>query len=135
MLLLLSRFSCVPPLRNPIDSSPPGSSVHGILQARTLEWIVISFSMITTEAIFIRLFDYSMYYCVYLLHCAWDIYSLLSVSGKKKKSMLHEFAFYPCSGTMLICILILVYVVWKWALDILPWVTTNKTNSNVQVIY
>ena len=27
-----------------IDSSPPGSSVPGILQARTLEWVAISFS-------------------------------------------------------------------------------------------
>ena len=33
-----------PTLCNPIDSSPPGSSVPGILQARTLEWIAISFS-------------------------------------------------------------------------------------------
>ena len=31
-------------LCNPIDSSPPGSSVHGILQARTLEWVAISSS-------------------------------------------------------------------------------------------
>ena len=30
-------------LCNPTDCSPPGSSVHGILQARILEWIVISF--------------------------------------------------------------------------------------------
>ena len=29
---------------DPIDSSLPGSSVHGILQARTLEWVAISFS-------------------------------------------------------------------------------------------
>ena len=29
---------------NPMDCSPPGSSVHGILQARTLEWVAISFS-------------------------------------------------------------------------------------------
>ena len=29
---------------NPIDYSPPGSSVHGILQARILEWVAISFS-------------------------------------------------------------------------------------------
>ena len=29
---------------DPIDSSPPGSSVPGILQARILEWIAISFS-------------------------------------------------------------------------------------------
>ena len=29
---------------NPIYCSPPGPSVHGILQARTLEWLAISFS-------------------------------------------------------------------------------------------
>ena len=34
--------SC-PTLCNPIDSSPPGSSVHGILKARILEWVAISF--------------------------------------------------------------------------------------------
>ena len=31
-------------LCNPLDCSPPGSSVHGILQARILEWVAISFS-------------------------------------------------------------------------------------------
>ena len=31
-------------LCDPLDCSPPGSSVHGILQARTLEWVAISFS-------------------------------------------------------------------------------------------
>ena len=35
--------SC-PTLWNPRDSSPPGSAVPGILQARTLEWVAISFS-------------------------------------------------------------------------------------------
>ena len=35
--------SC-PTLCDPIDDSPPGSPVPGILQARTLEWIAISFS-------------------------------------------------------------------------------------------
>ena len=38
-----SLQSC-PTLCDPIDGSPPGSSVPGILQARTLEWVVISFS-------------------------------------------------------------------------------------------
>ena len=33
-----------PTLCNPMDCSPPGSSVHGILQARILEWVVITFS-------------------------------------------------------------------------------------------
>ena len=36
--------SC-PTLCDPIDGSPPGSSVPGILQARILEWVVISSSM------------------------------------------------------------------------------------------
>jgi len=31
-------------LCNPMDCSPPGSSVHGILQARILEWVAIPFS-------------------------------------------------------------------------------------------
>ena len=31
-------------LCDPIDGSPPGSPIHGILQARTLEWVAISFS-------------------------------------------------------------------------------------------
>ena len=35
--------SC-PTLCDPVDGSPPGSSVHGILQARILEWVAISFS-------------------------------------------------------------------------------------------
>ena len=38
-----SRQSC-PTLFDPIEGSPPGSPVPGILQARTLEWIAISFS-------------------------------------------------------------------------------------------
>ena len=38
-----SLQSC-PNLCDPIDGSPPGSPVPGILQARTLEWVAISFS-------------------------------------------------------------------------------------------
>ena len=33
-----------PTLCDPIDGSPPGSPAPGILQARTLEWVAISFS-------------------------------------------------------------------------------------------
>ena len=39
-----SLQSC-PTLCNAIDGSPPGSAVPGILQARTLEWVAISFSI------------------------------------------------------------------------------------------
>ena len=38
-----SLQSCLT-LCDPIDSNPPGSSVPGILQARLLEWVAISFS-------------------------------------------------------------------------------------------
>ena len=37
-------FQSCPTLCNPIDGSPPGSAIPGILQARTLEWVAISFS-------------------------------------------------------------------------------------------
>ena len=45
--LHLSTCSVVqlcPTLCHPMDCSPPGSSVHGIFQARILEWVVILFS-------------------------------------------------------------------------------------------
>ena len=48
----ISKCACMHPkslqscltLCDPVDCSPPGSSVPGILQARTLEWVAISFS-------------------------------------------------------------------------------------------
>ena len=44
--LLLLLLSCISRLRlcDPVDGSPPVSAVPGILQARTLEWVAISFS-------------------------------------------------------------------------------------------
>ena len=53
--LLNAYFSCAKSLQScltlcrPIDSSLPGSSVHGILQARILEWVVISFSRASSQ--------------------------------------------------------------------------------------
>jgi len=45
-----SLQSC-PTLCDPMDGSPPGSPVPGILQARTLEWVAISFSNIHSRAV------------------------------------------------------------------------------------
>ena len=44
-MLTLSLFSrlFVSDSWDPVNCSPPGSSVHGILQARILEWVAISF--------------------------------------------------------------------------------------------
>ena len=44
MTNLAKSFQSCPTLCDPIDGSPPGSPVSGILQARTLEWVAISFS-------------------------------------------------------------------------------------------
>ena len=43
MLCYAKSCQSCPTLCDPIDSSPPGSPVPGILQARTLEWVAISF--------------------------------------------------------------------------------------------
>ena len=44
MLHYAKSLQSCPTLCDPIDGSPPGSVVPGILQARTLEWVAISFS-------------------------------------------------------------------------------------------
>ena len=44
MTLSAKSFQSCPTLCDPIDGSPPGSPVPGILQERTLEWVTISFS-------------------------------------------------------------------------------------------
>ena len=41
--------SCPTP-SDPVDYSPPGSSIHGIFQARVLEWVVIAFSLPSAAA-------------------------------------------------------------------------------------
>ena len=44
MIAAAKSLQLCPTLCDPIDGSPPGSAVPGILQARTLEWVAISFS-------------------------------------------------------------------------------------------
>ena len=44
LLLLLKSLQSCPTLCNPMDCSLSGSSVHGIFQARVLEWVAIAFS-------------------------------------------------------------------------------------------
>ena len=44
MLCYAKSLQSCPTLCDPIDGSPPGSVVPGILQARILEWVAISFS-------------------------------------------------------------------------------------------
>ena len=64
LLLLLSSFSAT--LCNPIDGSPLGSSVPGILQARTLEWVATSFSNAWKWKVKVKLLS-----CAWLLATPW----------------------------------------------------------------
>ena len=65
LLLLLSHFSRVR-LCDPTDGSPPGSPVPGILQARTLEWVAISFSNAWKWKVKVKSLS-----CVWLLATPW----------------------------------------------------------------
>ena len=80
-----------PTLCNPKDSSPPGHSIHGILQARILEWVAISFSFssLWTFAIFLFIFYfcYSSYNNINNLRYADDT-TLLAESEEELKSLL-----------------------------------------------
>ena len=58
-----------PTLLDPMDCSPPGSSVHGIFQARVLEWGAIAFS------------DKDVLDLVYSL-THWRIFVLFAIIGK-----------------------------------------------------
>ena len=53
-------------LFDPMDCSPPGSSVHGILQARILEWVAISFprGIFATQAS-----NPGLLHCKQILYC------------------------------------------------------------------
>ena len=66
-MCMLSHFSCVW-LCDPMDFSLPGSSVHGILQARMLEWVAIS----SSRGSFPPRDGTHVYLC--LLFCWWILY-------------------------------------------------------------
>ena len=62
-----SLQSCLT-LCDPIDGNPPGSSVPGILQARTLEWVAISFSDAGKCKVKVKSLS-----CIQLLATPWTI--------------------------------------------------------------
>ena len=66
MLLLLLLLQLCPTLCDPIDGSPPGSPVPGILQPRTLEWVAISFSNAWKWKVKVKLLSH-----VWLLATPW----------------------------------------------------------------
>ena len=87
--------SC-PTLRDPMDCSLPGSSIHGILQARGLEWGAIAFSVAVAigvavnkeNAYFRGSLQVSNNMCNY--HTAWELYSWVSIPEKWKFLFLYK---------------------------------------------
>ena len=72
-----SLQSC-PILCDPIDGSPPGSPVPGILQARTLEWVAISFSSAWKWKVKVKSLSRVQLFAnpwtaAYRLLCPWDL--------------------------------------------------------------
>ena len=61
-----SLLSC-PTLCDPIDSSSPGSPIPGILQARTLDWVTISFSINICRSIQIKGDHLDKSKCAYII--------------------------------------------------------------------
>ena len=57
-----------PTVCDPIDGSPPGSPIPGILQARTLEWVAISFSNVWKWKVKVKWLS-----CVQLLATPWTV--------------------------------------------------------------
>ena len=70
-------WSC-PILCDPIDCSPPGSPVPGILQARTLEWVAISFSEDTGQnSLILKVWD--IHFLLQILLSPWTVLVLVNV--------------------------------------------------------
>ena len=87
MLCYAKSLQSCPTLCKPIDGSPPGSPIRGILQARTLEWAAISFSnefmhidkfkgnrpsMLQQIALFCSFYGQVIFHCIYVLHLLYS---------------------------------------------------------------
>ena len=101
LLLACSVAQSRPTLCDPVDCSPPGSSVRGISQARILEWVAIFLfqGVFPTQG--------SNPHLLSLLHCR-QILSLLSHQGKPIKSHANSYIttrFTTCSENKVIFLL------------------------------
>ena len=88
-----------PTLCDPTDCSPPGSSVHSILQARILDWVAIFSSRGSPQP---RDWLNSRFLC--LLHCRWSLYPLSHLS-------LNPFPIPPHPRTHLLSLWICLFVI------------------------
>ena len=74
-----------PTLCDPMDCSLPGSAVHGIFQARVLEWVAIAFSdLIFTPRLFLfLLFIYLIFIKLFILYWTMANKNIVIVSGEQ----------------------------------------------------
>ena len=84
--------SC-PTLRNPMNCSPPGSSIHGIFQARVVEWGAIAFSMKRT-LVFPILFSSYFFALITEEGCLISPCYSLEICIQMDMSFLFSFAFH-----------------------------------------
>ena len=91
-----------------MDWSPPGSSVHGILQTRILEWVVLPSSRGSSQPR-----DWT-HVCLYLLPCKWILYPLRHLGSPKFCITQYKMLWRFGMGFLLFWILILIYKVKNW---------------------
>ena len=99
-LCMLVAQSCLPPC-DPMDYRPPVSSVHGILYARIMEWVAISFSRGSSWPS-----DRTRVSCIagrfFTIWALWCRYYLCPLSFKMRKLMLRQIkwlAQHPIANT------------------------------------
>ena len=102
-----SAQSCLT-LLDPMDCSPPGSSVHGILQARILEWVAIPFSRRSSQPRDQTQVSRIYFYCWVIFHYRDEPYSsihlgpiFLTCKGRLSSSTLdscHQMTQVQCSA-------------------------------------
>ena len=74
---------------DPMDCSPPGSSVHGIFQARVLEWVAIAFS----EYLVLNYPKFFIVYLIYQIQLAVQCFisqSIAFVSSATENQTIHS---------------------------------------------
>ena len=76
-------YRVCPTLCDPLDCSPPGSSVHGILQARILQWVAIAFS----TCMYIYTYEY---YFILVQKTPQNIQRTLNTLHKKSNNVIEK---------------------------------------------
>ena len=90
-----------PTLHDPIDCSPPGSSVHGILQARVLEWDAIAFSAVGCQQhpYLYPWLSSSLELQVHKVSCFLNIWKWRSPSPLRMLHFYHSLLLFSGNGT------------------------------------